>query len=1363
MLLPLKYRILCLLASFIAFQYLQANEKPVITYLGIEHGLSNNQVTCIYQDQRGFMWFGTYDGLNQYDGYSFKVYRNRLKDSGSLIHNFINVITQDAKGNLWVGTRRGISIYNSNTARFSPLYYTPYSEKEIKPVYSATWAIRADPNGNMYIATASAGLLFYNRKTQQAVQLPFNHGPVSDTRYYASALEYDNNHRLWLLIRGAGLCILDPKTNGIKIVNTGVTNGLSLQADKLGNLWIGTDEGVYKYEITSNKLIPVLTTHFRVPDLNLDNENNLWVASDGAGVFIINLATMAINRLVRPDNKELLTSKAIFSVYQDKDGRKWIGTLRGGINVIEPGKNRFGTIRHDPLNANSLVNDFTLSFCEDREQGIWIGTDGGGISYWNRRKNTYTNFQHQENIKHSLSCDFVCSILNDYQNNVWIAMWGGGINRYNKAKRSFEHFACIDPNTNNEDKYGWFLYEDAQKTLWASTCNNGRLYWYNRDHGRFEQFDKQVTDYLTLAEDRQGNFWGGNFSTLVKIDRKEKKHQVYHIGNPVRSIHEDRQGRFWIGTEGGGLLLFNRNTGNFIRFSEAEGLCSNSILTMLEDNQGKLWISTFDGISKFDPQTRAFTNFSQSDGLQSNQFNYNAGVKLQSGEFIFGGIKGFNLFYPDSIYTLTHPVQIWLTGVKVTNTPIEEKENASFLTKRTEDRIEAITLPFNKAVLSIDFVALNYSAPDKINYAYYLEGWDKAWNYVGKARTANYTRLNEGRYTFRVKATDAEGHWLKQEQQLQIRVLPPWYRTGWAWLLYGIAFISGGYLYIRYKAQQTKQKYQMALAKMETEKEKELNEKKLSFFTHISHEFRAPLTLIINPVKELFDEPGKTPDPEKLNIVYRNARRLLSLVDQLLLFRKTDSEMGELKKTRVNLYKLCHEVYICFLQQAKAHNIQYEFSGAGASIEILADRQKMEIVLFNLVSNAFKFTPNGGKIMLEILEKGNNIEVSITDTGCGIEEDTGNRIFEKFYQTKKSQETAHSGFGIGLYLVKQFVEAHNGTIWYESKLGEGARFTINLPVYHTQQKETAEHPVVSAAPVLLEELLGNNEVENTLPDSNRIDKTISAPDDLVSVKKAVLIVDDNNEMRQYLRHLLAGKYLVYEAENGEAGLQMALRYIPDIIISDVVMGGITGVEFCRRLKADTELGHIPVILLTATTADDIKLKGIECGAEDYITKPFDAAFLMARVANILRSRNTLQQYFLDTVTLKKNTVKVSAEHRQFLERCMDIIDKEIDNDSFTVKEFTKKIGMSHSGLYKKIRLVSGLSPNAFVRHIRLRRAALLLLSTNTNINEACYAVGINDPKYFRIQFNKLFGMNPSEYVKKYKASFIKEYNVVNPS
>jgi signal transduction histidine kinase/ligand-binding sensor domain-containing protein/DNA-binding response OmpR family regulator len=1362
MLLPLLYRMYCLLVVLVVFHSLQANDKPGIAYLGIEHGLSNNQVTCIYQDRRGFMWFGTYDGLNQYDGYNFKVYRNKLKDSGSLIHNFINVITEDPKGNLWVGTRRGTCIYNSSTARFSTLYYLPYGEKEMKPANFAAWAIKADTNGNMFIATAEQGLLLYNATTQRTIQLPFKQGTAAATRYYVSALEFDSKHRLWLFVQGVGLCVFNTNTNEIQIAYTGIKNGISLLFDPMENCWIGTDEGVYKYEITGNKLSSVLTTHFRVPDLCLDNNNQVWVASDGAGVFIIHLPGTAVTRLMRPDNKELLTSSsAVFSIYNDKDGRLWIGTLRGGINVIEPQKNKFGTISRDPFNANSLVNNFILSFCEDREQGIWIGTDGGGISYWDRSKNTYTNFQHHEKRKHSLSSDFVCSILNDHQNNVWIATWGGGINRYNKATRSFERFACIDSGTHREDKYGWCLYEDVQKKLWAGTCNNGGLYRFNPDANRFELFDKQVTNYLTLAEDSLGNFWGGNFNTLVKIDRKGNKHQLYPIGSPVRSIHEDRQGRFWIGTEGGGLLLLNRGTGKFIRFTEAEGLCSNSILNMLEDSHGNLWISTFNGLAKFDPQTRVFTNFSQSDGLQSNQFNYNAARKLPSGELMFGGIKGFNIFYPDSVYTTTQPVQVWLTGVKISNTPIEE--NASYITKRTEDRIEAITLPFNKAVLSIDFVALHYAAPDKISYAYYLEGWDKQWNFVGKARTANYTRLNEGLYTFRIKATDAAGEWLSQEQQLIIRVLPPWFRSGWAWFLYGVVFVSGVYLYIRYKAQQTKHTYQVALAKMETEKEKELNEKKLSFFTHVSHEFRAPLTLIINPVKDLLHKPGTVPDPEGLHIVYRNARRLLSLVDQLLLFRKADSELGELNMTPVNLYELSNEVYLCFMQQAKARNIQYELICVDDSPEIMADREKMEIILFNLVSNAFKFTPDDGKIILEISAHEKNITFSITDTGCGVEEDTGNRLFEKFYQTQKSRETAHAGFGIGLYLVKQFVQAHKGTIRYESKVGAGTRFIISLPARAAMQQKKLAQPPATAAPGLLKELLGHNEVENPPPESNAIDKTIVQPDDLVSDKKAILLVDDNTEMLRYLRHLLGGMYLVYEAESGEAGLQMAHRHMPDIIISDVVMNGISGVEFCRTLKADMELSHIPVVLLTATTSSDTKLQGIECGAEDYITKPFEKELLLARVANILKSRSTLQQYFLDTVTLRKNTVKVPAEYRQFLERCMEIIEKEIDNDRFTIKEFTQKMGMSHSGLYKKIRLVSGLSANAFVRHIRLRRAALLLLSSNININEACYSVGINDPKYFRIQFHKLFGMNPSEYVKKYKTSFNAAYNVVNPS
>ena len=1337
-------------------KYLHAFNQPVITYLGIENGLSNNEVTCIYQDHRGFMWFGTYDGLNTYDGYGFKVYRNKLNDTSSLINNRIAFITEDADRLLWIGTRRGVSIFNRITSKFASLYYQPYNEKAHRVSDFMATTMKYDAQKNIFIATADKGLLLYNRQTRIAHQIPFRNNRLLKTNYYVSALAFDAGNRLWLFVRDVGLCMYDNKTQEIKVVNKTIKNGLCIRADNAGNLWIGADNGLYKYDMAANNMLAIFNTHSRIPDVTIDKQNHLWIATDGNGIYTINLPGLQVNRFEGPGNKELLTSTAIFSIYEDRDGRKWIGTLRGGINIIQQEKNLFTTISRDPFSTNTLVNNFILSFCEDKSQNIWIGTDGGGLSRWDRSKNSWTNFQHQEHNKQSLSCNFVCSILNDYQNTVWMATWGGGINRYNKTTNAFEQLPCINPLTGDEDKYAFILFEDAQKKLWAGTCNDGRLYWYNPTTGHFELFDNRVTNILSLYEDKSGDFWGGTFQSLIKIDRNQKKHITYNIGYAIRAMHEDRQGRFWIGTEGGGLLLFNRKTARFTKFTETNGLCSNSILNVLEDKSGKLWISTFNGISKFDPQTSSFTNFSQSDGLQSNQFNYNAAIRLRSGEFAFGGIKGFNIFYPDSIYNKPQPVQVWLTDIKINNTPVEKDD--SYITSRSKNGIEYITLPYNKAVVSIDFVALNFSAPDKISYAYYLDGWDKNWNYVGKSRTANYTRLTEGLYTFKVKATDAEGHWLTREQQLLIKVLPPWYRAWWAWLLYSVAFVFVLYLYLQYKAQRAKQLYETALAKMETEKEKELNEKKLSFFTHVSHEFRAPLTLIINPIKELVANPDKAVAIEDMHIVYRNARRLLSLVDQLLLFRKADTEGEKLKLSIVDLHELCHDVFTCFLQQAKARNIQYEFLATGSSIEILADREKMEIALFNLISNALKFTPNEGKVIVEITEKEKSVEVTVSDTGCGIDETVGDGIFENFYRAKKQHTGTHSGFGIGLYLVKQFVQAHHGTVTYESKMGEGTRFTISLSrVGGTASAKNSSGNTRSEAPGLLEELMGDSDqVQNGSPSI-----TMPAPAGMVSNKKAILLVDDNAEMRQYLRQLFCDRFIVYEADNGETGLQQAQQHIPDIIISDIVMEGVTGVEFCKTIKSTLELSHIPVILLTATSSTDTKLKGIECGAEDYITKPFEKELLLARVDNILKGRSTLQQYFLDTITLQKNTVKVSAEYRDFIDRCMAIIDQEIDNVDFNIKTFAKEMGMSHSTLYKKVKFISGLSITAFIRHIRLRRAAVLLLSTNTNINEAASQVGINDPKHFRVQFHKLFGMTPSDYVKKYKASFNKDFNVIN--
>jgi len=844
---------------------------------------------------------------------------------------------------------------------------------------------------------------------------------------------------------------------------------------------------------------------------------------------------------------------------------------------------------------------------------------------------------------------------------------------------------------------------------------------------------------------------------LIRVDKENKHHQFFDMEKPVRSVQEDIYGNFWVGTEGGGLILFDRKLGKIIaRYTTDEGLCNNSVLKTLYDGKDNLWISTFNGIAKFNVVKHTVENYYQNDGLQSNQFNYNAALALRSGQFVFGGIKGFSIFYPYKIDPVTSTPGIWLTGLRVNNIPVEADN--SYVTRKNNEEIQEIKIPYNKAVLSFDFTALEYSAPNKISYAYYLEGADRDWNYSKSIRTANYTNLKEGKYTFRVKNTNAEGTWNTKEIVLKIIVLPPWYRTWWAYALYLSAAVAIIYFYLLYKAKQTKLKYEVKIAHLNAEKEKEMNEKKLSFFTDISHEFRTPLTLIINPVKDILDKNNAhTITGEKdLGIVYRNARRLLSLVDQLLLFRKADSGADKLKPVNLNFCDLCKEVYLCFIQQARSKRITYDFECENENLEIYADREKMEIILYNLVSNALKYTPAGGKVLFRVIEAATDVEIAIQDNGYGIPKEAGEKLFEKFYQAERKDSPSKPGFGIGLYLVKHFTEAHKGEISYKSEAGKGTTFTLKLK---KGIKHLTEYTIFEDSPeehAFLNELAGNETDTMENPDQQEDNDPLAA---IVTEKKSILIVDDDAQIRQYIGNIFTDTFSLYEAANGELGIKMAQKYLPDIIISDVKMHGIGGIELCRFIKKDPALRHIPVILLTGSSSAQTKLEGVEGGADDYITKPFEKEMLVARVSNLLKTRNDLQQYFYNEITLNKTNLRISEEYKVFLEKCISIVETHLEDDDFTVKTLVAEIGMSHSNLFRKVKSVSGQSINVFIRFIRLRKAAELFINTNYNVNETAFQVGINDIKYFREQFNKVFGMNPSEYIKKYRKPFSNQYIV----
>ncbi|MFN8252488.1 MAG: two-component regulator propeller domain-containing protein [Ferruginibacter sp.] len=1337
---------------------LSAADSLTVTRLSIQNGLSNNSVRCVYQDKKGFIWFGTYDGLNRYDGSQFKVFRNKIGDSSSLSHNYIYTMHEDRFNNLWVGTGQGISIYNNNTAKFSPARFIPYQSAEPQRASFNANIITSDQNGHILVGSNGWGLIVQKANEKMARQVPLIENGNINTGYNLRCI-LATPAAVWLFISEKGLYKYDIAAGKISPVNNEVKVGNCMLPDGNDIIWIGSEKGLYRYHIPSNTYDRYYSEEngklsgSNVMSLCFDNDRNLWIGTDGGGISILENKSGATRFMLPEEGNNKISSESVYSIIKDREDRLWIGTIKGGCNIIDPGKNNFQTINHDPFAASSLPGNFIYSFCEAKDGSILIGTDGSGMSVWNRSKGSFKNYRHNSNDAASLSHNVVTSILEDHQGAIWVATFGGGINRFNKQSGSFKHYSCFNDSLGAENKNVWLLYEDRSLHLWATTFSNGKLYRYNAAADKFEVFSQQLNNLVSFFEDTKGDLWAGNSHQLIKIDRANKQHRFFETGKPIRAIWEDQQHQFWLGAESGGLILFDRLVGKIqYQYSDKEGLCNNSVLNIKEDNNGSLWLSTFYGISKFDAAAKSFKNFYQGDGLQSNQFSYNAALKLSSGEILFGGINGFNIFYPGNIKVRNYMPPLYITDISVNNRQVPELNE--FILNAAGEELAGLRIPYNEAVLSLRFNALEYASPEKILYAYYLEGWDKGWNYAGNIRNINYNNLREGSYTLRIKNTNSNGVWNDKETTLKIIILPPWYRTWWAYLIYLVLVAAAGYLVYRYRTQQAKLKYEIQVTQLNAEKEKAINENRQSFFTNITHEFRTPLTMIINPVKDMLQKENEDAAKEELGIVHRNARRLLSLVDQLLLFKKTESDTGPLQVTQFNFYQLCHETYLYFVQQAKARSINYVFDCPDETLELYGDKEKLEIVFYNLLSNALKYTPEKGHIIFAVAGDKDVITVKIRDNGPGIPPHTGNRLFEKYYRVNEKEGPAKPGFGIGLYLVKEFIDKHRGQISYTSRSGEGTVFTVQL------QKGTDHLGGV--------EVLQEDKKEHALLDEIAAGDTAVQPEEktttdgmesLVSEKPSILITDDNVQMRSYLVQVFQNSFIVQEAGSAEEGLKIARELQPDIIISDVVMNDMTGIDFCRAVKESPVLNHIPFILITGSFSPESKLKGIEYGADDYITKPFEKNMLVARVQSLIRNQQNLQKYFYNEITHQENSLNITGEYKQFLENCIAIVEKHLDDDDFNIQVLAREIGMSHSNLYKKIKTISGQSANAFIRFIRLRKAAEMFINTNYNINETAFYVGIRDIKYFREQFTKTFGLKPSEYIEKYRKTLGKNYKL----
>ncbi|WP_183559945.1 hybrid sensor histidine kinase/response regulator transcription factor [Mucilaginibacter sp. SP1R1] len=1374
---------------FISLGYAQSPIKNKVLKYSLKDGLSFDIVNSITQDNKGFMWFATNDGLNRFDGTTFKTFKSKQDNSSSLASNYVQKIFAGADGSIWVSSRNGLSRLNTRTEKFT--HYKFGTDKTIKNDVSN---IVQSGDGNLWISSYGLGFSYFNTQTTKYISYNRKVLPqLSNDRVIA--IYQDSNSLLWLGMQDGSINVFRVK-NGVvtgKIDFSPQLKGLpaarinNIYEDHFHNIWIATGNGLIYYNRHNNRFSLLQSTQAAVKNkryisLIEDSNQQLLVGLQDGGLYKVDLGATTDydtrNFMLEPvtgDDGYDVTQRSVQTLYLDKDKNIWVGTYGDGIYMISSIKEKFAKIIKKTFTpgGESLVRFYGM--CQDNEGYLWIGTDGDGI-FKTKPDGSLVKQYKADGRPGSLTDNAILCAYTDSYNNTWLGTYAKGLFLYNKTSESFTNFSH---NPANGKSLGAndvrVIYQDSRKDLWIGT-NGGGLSRLNSDHQTFSNYTPANSgissyDVRALAEDKKGNLWIGTYGGgIVYYNLNQKKfsrlfntadEKLHMPSQVVFSIYPDQQNQLWIGTEGDGLIIYNLKTRTFKKLNEKNGLANNTVYAIKEANNGIIWLSTNKGLSSIDTHTGKILNFDQSDGLQAGQFNVGSVVfDTRNKLMYFGGTKGLNIFDPQKVSQSNYKPKVMITGLQIFGKQIEvgaQDKNGTILPQAINETSQLVLQP-DQSVFSIQYVSLNYAYPQKGDFAYKLEGLDKSWNYVGNQRSATYRYLEPGDYVFKVKASNQDNIWFDDYVTLKIKIMPPWYKTWWAYLCYMALIIMIAYYYMQYRANQSRLKYDIRIAQLSAEKDKELNERKLSFFTNISHEFRTPLTLIINPVKDmLFGPAEKTTDAGNLNIVYRNARRLLSLVDQLLLFRKAENDTDKLKIVKLNIVSLYREVFLCFNHQARSKNIQFDFFSEAEVIEILADREKIEIALFNLISNALKFTPEHGTVTCTIINETENVNIEIKDTGCGITEGTGDQLFNKFYQIQNTAPMA-GGFGIGLYLVKVFIENHKGRITYTSKPHHGTTFKVTLlkGKEHFGQQFVFED--IAETSVFLDELIDHGDELVLQPEI--INQEIAKNTELLSSDtKTMLLIEDNQQIREYLKQIFINDFEVFEADNGTDGLDLVYHLVPDIVISDVMMQGLSGIELCSRVKEDPVLNHIPVILLTASSSPEIKLKGIEGGADDYISKPFEKEILIARVNGILKSRNNLQKYFYNEITLKSNDLKISQEYKDFLEKCLKIIEQHLADPDFNIKTLAAEIGMSHSNLYKKIRSISGQSANSFIRFIRLRKAAEIFLTTDSTVYETAYKVGLNDLKYFREQFNKLFGLNPSDYIKKYRRPFHNNYNV----
>ncbi len=1334
-------------------------------------GLSGNQITHIIQDNKGFLWISTKTGLNKFDGQSFNHYKFIPDENNSLSDNEVNFIYQSSDELIWIGTQDGLNLLN------------PYKE-EIKRFHlndslpsKEITAIGEDKFGNLWVGTRK-GVVSINKNNSKLKIFSFN--PANKrgiTGNSIKAIQTDINGNLWIGTT-KGLCRFNYDNEEFESFLSDSTNPKSisgnmisyLRKDKTGNLWIGTATGLSKLVFVSNEYEFENYTFDdatengkklnRIRSFDFDSKGNLWIGTIGGGLIKFNPSTgQFINFQYSMNDLSSINDNEIFAVCVDNFDNVWVGSPQKGLSKFSPSKARFELFKPDNFSIKDVPsNDITTIF-PDESNLIWLGTNGDGIFVYRLNENYYPSeliFKLQKKDKGGLASNYITSIIKDKEGFYWIGTLAGGLNRYDSQTKMIEVFKTNpDDPTSISNNYINTIFEDSEGYIWVGTSAGG-VNRYDKQTNSFTRFvylpgkannnSINSPEITSITEDNDGNLLFGTTTGGLNLYDKKEKRFVYFLpesGNKnslsfrnISCIYKDKVGRLWIGTLGGGLNLYQDNL--FRHLTEQNGFVSNIILSITEDKNGFLWLTTSTGVSLFNPQTNELFNFDEGDGLQTKEFNPGALANHKlSGTLFFGGAKGLNIYNNIPINKNLNSPQIVFTDFKVFNKSVLPSADAPL--KESISYAKEIILSHDQNVISFSFASLDFTSPSKNQYAYLLEGFDNDWVYIGNNREVTYTNLSPGNYLFKVKATNSDGVWSENAAQIMLTIKPPIWQTWWAFILYTIIAFLGLYGIRKYELSRIKLRNELRLKEFESKKLQEVDLIKSRFFANISHEFRTPLMLIKGPVEHLINHSKDDNQLEQLQIVNKNADKLKQLIEQILELSQLEAATIPLKVKEENLVPLLKGITYSFESHARQKNISLGFISEDENIYAEVDRDKLEKIINNLLSNAFKFTDEGGKVFVEIQRISSNeklfAEIKISDTGIGIEQNKLEKIFDRFYQVDDTQSKKYAGSGIGLALVKELVDLHKWNISVKSRVGEGTSFILRIPLINKFNAENIPAEV---------KVISNEISEQSFNDySQDVEKFQNQSD-----KPTILIVEDSEDVRKYISEVLKKDFNLIEASDGKEGIEKAKSISPDLIISDVMMPVIDGIEFCRIIKTDFDTSHIPIILLTAKVSHESKLEGLETGADDYLQKPFETRELFIRIRNLLRQRKRLKEKYSKEIRIAAETVTSNTLDNEFLNEAFEVANKNYSNPDFNAEDLAIELNMSLSKFRRKLLALTGESPGEFLRTYRLKKSAQMIIENKFSITQIALEVGFSSSSHFTKAFQQHFGCLPSEFNQK---------------